>query len=222
MKLALGVVVLDDVDGVKRLLDSCYDKFDYCFVIDGKYKDYESDWPFSTDGLDHLVEKYHNVVLEVAENLLEYQKRSVYLDLCIEYNIDCLIIADSDEYFYDCDWQQFRETKLKDHIYNLKNYTLIQGMKVPVNQPRIWHKPQELEYKNARHYQFGRKGIDEVLVAKETIYSIKLIHDPTIRNQERTEKHDAYIRKLEEYEKLKQLIETNKEKAQREYCVWNS
>ena len=95
-------------------------------------------------------------------------------------------------------------------------------MKVPVNQPRIWHKPQELEYKNARHYQFGRKGIDEVLVAKETLYSIKLIHDPTVRNQERTEKHDAYIRKLEEYEKLKQLIETNKEKSQREYVVWNT
>lgn len=216
--------MFQDVAGVERLLDSCYDKFDYCFVIDGKYKDYDSDFPMSTDGLDYLVEKYHNVVLEVAENLLEYQKRSVYLDMCREYDIDCLVIADSDEYFYDCDWKQFRKDLLrcKGWIYNIKNYNAIMGMKVPVDSPRVWMKPQELEYKNERHFMFGRIGHDSALVAKETLYSLKMIHDPTIRSQDRTEKHDQYIKKLEEYEKFKQLIECNREKAQRQYVVWNS
>ena len=222
MKIAVACCVFQDVEGVKRLLDSCYDKVDYVFVIDGKYKDYDSVFPFSTDGLDELVELYHNVVYEEASNLLEYQKRSVYLDLCREYDIDCLIIVDSDEYFYECDWKQFRKDLLrcKGWIYNLKNYTSKMGMKLPVDEPRIWMKPQELEYKNSRHFQFGRIGHDSVLVGKETLYSLKLIHDPTIRSDDRTEKHDDYIKKLEDYEKFKQLIETNKEKSQREYVVW--
>lgn len=226
MKVAVACCCFDDVRGVERLLDSCYDKVDYVFIVDGKYKDYESAFPFSTDGLDELIEeskKYHNVVYEEASNLLEYQKRSVYLDMCREYDIDCLIIADSDEYFFDCDWKQFRKDLLgmKSYIYNLKNYTLKMGMKIPVNDPRIWMRPQELEYKNQRHYQFGRIGHDSVIVGKETIYSLKLIHDPTIRSDYRTQKHDEYIKNLEEYEKFKQLIECNKEKAQREYVVWS-
>ena len=226
LKVAVACVVFDDVQGVERLLDSCYKEVEYVFVVDGKYKDYDATFPFSTDGLDELIDskKYHNVVLEEAPNLIEWEKRSVYLDLCREYDIDCLIIVDSDEYFYDCDWKQFRRDllRMKGWLYNLKNYTAIMNMKVPVDQPRIWMKPQQLEYKNARHYQFGRIGHDSVLVSKETIFSLKLIHDPTLRSQERTQKHDEYIKKLEEYEKFKQLVECNREKAQREYVVWNS
>jgi hypothetical protein len=62
---------------------------------------------------------------------------------------------------------------------------------------------------------FGLKGSDESLTAKNTLYSIKMIHDPSIRNQERIDKHDAYIKRLEQYEFMKQLVETNKEKAYR-------
>ena len=227
MKLAIGCVVFQDVEGVKRLIDSCYKNVDYIFVIDGKYKDYdpEEPYPFSTDGLEDVVEKYHNVVLEDAENLTEWEKRTVYLDLCREFDITHLLIVDSDEYFHpDSDWQKFRQEikTLKDHVYSIKNYTSIMGMIVPADQPRLWVNPGKLEYKNKRHYQFGLIGRDSVLVAKRTLFSVKLIHDHTIRDEARTEKHDAYIHKLEEYEKFIQLVETNKDKAQREYVVWNS
>lgn len=227
MKLAVGTVVYQDAVGMKRLLDSCYQFVDYIFVIDGKYKDYDPDaiFPFSTDGLDDLVDRYHNVVFEMAENLTEWEKRTVYLDLCREYDITHLLIVDSDEYFHpDSNWKQFRQDikNLKDYIYNLKNYTNIMGMIVPADQPRLWVNPCQLEYKNKHHYMCGLIGTDDILTANETLFSIKMIHDPKIRDEARTEKHDAYIHKLEDYERYIQLIETNKEKSTREYVVWNS
>jgi glycosyltransferase involved in cell wall biosynthesis len=220
---------MNDAQSLERLIESCYQDIDYIFVIDGKYKDYDSILPISTDNLEDLCDKYPNVVLTRMYNVLEYQKRGEYLELCKEFKIDYLLIVDSDEYFHpDSDFRQFRIDLIsqakRDYVYNIKNHTLLPGlgnMIIPLDQPRLWRKPSELEYKNQRHYQFGRKGKDEVLTARKTLFSIKLIHDPHLRTDERTERHDEYIKKLTAYEEMKQLIETNREKAQREYCVWS-
>jgi hypothetical protein len=223
-KVAVGCCVFQDVQGVLRLIESCWKKVDYIFLIDGKYKFYDADFPLSTDNLDYETENYPNVLIEYAPDLLEHEKRNKYLELCKEFKIDFLLIVDSDEYFIDdSDWEQFRKElpMIKDSVTNIKSYTSIEGMKIPVDYPRLWKNPAKMEYKNDRHYQFGLKDSD-VVVAKNTIYSIKLIHDPSIHSDERKEKHDQYIKKLEEYERLMQLVETNKEKATREYVVWNS
>lgn len=229
MLVAVGCVFFQDKDGLERLLDSCYENVDYIFLIDGRCKLYESTFPFSTDNYEDILEKYPNVVVDVAADLLEHEKRNHYLKMCKEFDIDFLLIADSDEYFYDCNWNKFRD-ELKDlnddYIYNIKNYMYnpIMDSIIPVDNPRLWRKPGLLEYKNGRIYQFGLRdsGNHELQVARRGIYSIKLYHDSHLRNDERKEKHDAYIKRLEEYEQFKQLVETNKEKATREYVVWNS
>jgi len=227
VRVAVGCCVYQDVEGVERLIESCYENIDYIFLIDGKYKLYEDDnpLPFSTDGLDELTEKYPNLIIRIKIGLSEHEKRQTYLDLCREFDIDFLIIADSDEYFYDCNWNKFRDELpyLEDYIYNIKNYQYVKGMDtiMPIDNPRLWRKPGLMEYKNNAHYQFGFRDGD-VLVPQGAIYSIKLYHDPHLRSDERQQKHDDYIKKLEEYENIKQLWECNREKAQREYVVWSS
>jgi len=211
------------------MIESCWENVDYIFLIDGKYKFYDSVFPFSTDDYEDILHRYPNVMVDVAPDLLEHEKRNCYLEWCKEFDIDFLIIVDSDEYFYDCNWNKFREeiTELDDgYIYNIKNYQYVKGMDsiLPVDNPRLWRNPGALEYKNKSHYQFGLKNSEdhEVQVASRCIHSIKLYHDPHLRSDERQLKHDDYIKRLEEYEQTKQLWECNQEKATREYVVWNS
>lgn len=227
LTIAVGCVFYQDREGIERLLDSCWKEVDYIFLIDGKFRNYDSIFPMSTDNFEDILYKYPNVFYDVIPNMLEHEKRTRYLEMCRSFRVDYLLIVDSDEYFHpDSDWKAFRQEIARecqhDYIFNLKNYTAIEGMMLPVDQPRLWRSPSLLEYKNDRHYQFGLKGSSDLLVAKKTLYSVKLMHDPHLRSIERTDEHDKYIKWLEEYEKMKQLIETNKEKSQREYVVWNS
>src|ERR1041385_3302490 len=104
--IAIGCCYISDPEGIKRLLDSCYKEVDLCFMIDGPFANYTGDYDIQTD---LIVDEYPNVVYRDSNHLLEHQKRQIYLDLCGEYGIEFLVIVDSDEYFYDCKWDELED-----------------------------------------------------------------------------------------------------------------
>lgn len=221
--LAVGCCGYDDPEGLERLIESCWKHIDLFFYIDGPFADYPivavSDY-ITAD----IITDYPNVIYRYEPLLPEYYKRQIYLDLCKEYGVDFLIIADTDEYFHpESDWGEFPEERERvcgnDYLYNIKNYTVVGGLLLGLDQPRLIKNPAKLQYLNGHHYMLAEKGTDEAIIAKDTLYSIKLCHDPSIRSPERQEKHDQYIRWLTRYETEKMLYETPKEKENRERCV---
>jgi hypothetical protein len=224
--LAVGCIGYEDREGLKRLLDSCYNHIDLFFYIDGAFENYDTANYISKDGTMELVKQYPNVIAGYV-SLLEHEKRQVYLDWCKEYDIEWLIIADTDEYFHpDSDWDAFIEERNikcndRDHLYNLKNYTEIDRLLLPLDQPRLVHWPNMIHYLNGHHYQLAINGTEDAIVAKDTLYSVKLCHDPHLRTQERKDKHDDYIKWLKRYELEKEFTETEKEKENRLLSVWS-
>jgi len=226
MSTAIGTVFYNDDDGLERLLDSCWKYVDLCFMIDGVFKNYDTHSAISPDHSRKIISKYPNAILIDAPYKLEYIKRQIYLDLCKEYGIEYLLVVDSDEYFYDCDWQAFSEERRricnsKEHLYCVKNYTEIDRLLLPLDQPRLIHYPSQIHYLNGHHYQLAINGTDEAITAKDTLYSVKLCHDPHLRSDERRQKHDEYIKWLKRYEAEKMMDETPREKENRLVSVWS-
>jgi hypothetical protein len=216
--LAVACCGYDDPDGLQRLIESCWKNVDLIFYVDGPFKDYSN----SQNYRDYI--HYVPNLIQVYFTGYEHEKRQIYLDLCKEYGVNWLIIADTDEYFHDCEWGEFPSERERvcgnDYLYNLKNYTEIAGLLLGLDQPRLIKNPSKLHYLNGHHYMLAEKGTDEAIIAKDTLYSIKLCHDPSIRTPERKDKHDQYIKWLRRYETEKMLYETPKEKENRERCVY--
>jgi len=217
--LALGVCGWDDDEGLNRLIESCWKHVDLIFNVNGPFDNFP-DNPTRV----HCRLEWPNVVCHHTIGLPEHAQRQIYLDLCKEYGIDWLIIADTDEYFHDCQWGEFQAERERvcsgnDYLYNMKNYTVVGGLLLGLDQPRLIRNPSKLQYISGHHYMLAEKGTNEALVSKDTLYSIKLCHDPSIRSPERQAKHDQYIKWLGRYETEKMLYETPKEKENRERCV---
>ena len=227
--LAVGCCGYQDPDGLERLIESCWRNVDLFIHVDGAFKNfpYVDNWEEHDNNNSKTAEilhRYPNIIRKATACYLEYQKRQVYLDVCKEYGVDWLIIADTDEYFHDCQWGEFQAERERvcsgnDYLYNLKNYTVVGGLLLGLDQPRLIRNPSKLQYISGHHYMLAEKGTNEALVAKDTLYSIKLCHDPSIRSPERQAKHDQYIKWLGRYETEKMLYETPKEKKNRERCV---
>jgi glycosyltransferase involved in cell wall biosynthesis len=219
--LAVGVCGYDDDVGIERLLNSCWTHVDLVFIIHGPFDKWSGDAP-EHKGCDST---FPNVICHHTWRLPEYEQRQFYLDFCEEYGIDWLIIADTDEYFHpESDWGEFVKERERacdsDYLYNIKNYTEIGGLLLGLDQPRLIKNPSKVQYIQGHHYMLAEKGTDEAIIAKDTLYSIKLCHDPSIRTPERKDKHDQYIKWLRRYETEKMLYETPKEKENRERCVY--
>ena len=220
-----------DLEGTDRLIESCWRNIDLFFYIDGPFKDYNHP-PLEEVRAWRVVDKYPNAIYYDTGEYLEHEKRQMYLDLCKQYNIDTLIIADTDEYFHpDSDWNTFTEERKqkcndRDHLYNLKNYTEISYNGVDktligLDQPRLVHWPSMIHYLNGHHYQLAINGTEDAIVAKDTLYSVKLCHDSHLRTQERKDAHDKYITWLRRYEAEKMMNESPKEKENRLISVWS-
>ena len=217
--LALGVCGWDDDEGLNRLIESCWKHVDLIFNVNGPFDNFP-DNPTRV----HCRLEWPNVVCHHTIGLPEHAQRQIYLDLCKEYGVDWLLIIDSDEYVHpESDWGEFIKERERvcnsDYLYNLKNYTVVGGLLLGLDQPRLIKNPSKLQYIEGHHYMLAEKGTDKALVAKNTLYSIKLCHDPSLRSPERMEKHDQYIKWLGRYETTKMLYETPKEKENRERCV---
>jgi hypothetical protein len=105
LKLAAGIIFLNDYSSLKRCLDSLIYGVHMIFAIDGRFPNFLADSDLSTDGNRELVKTYPQCML-IDFPRSEFEKRSKYLEYCQTYSVDVLLIIDSDE---------FVETKHKMH-----------------------------------------------------------------------------------------------------------
>lgn len=131
-KIAAGVCFYNDLLSLRRTLESLQkDNVDLIICVDGRFKHFGTPGKYpdlSDDGSRELVLSYDNTVLIDMPDSWETQKRQAYVEACEDFNIDYLLIIDSDEYIlYDdhdpkagTHWDQFIETMIA--VCERKNY----------------------------------------------------------------------------------------------------
>lgn len=124
-KIAAGVCFYNDKLSLRRCLESLQkDNVDLVFCVDGRFKQFgeKGKYPdLSDDGSRELVLTYDNTILIDMPDSWETQKRQAYLKACHDFDIDYLLIIDSDEYIlydpYDpnqgTNWDKFIEKMIQ-------------------------------------------------------------------------------------------------------------
>jgi len=143
VKSAAGVCWYQD-HLITRTLDSIQGHFDYIFVIDGRFELNPSKNDYSDETLREKVRQYDNVIL-IDFIGSEEDKRGQYLLQCKKYDVDVLLIIDSDEYINkNTDWDLFwNNLPTKQGTYS------VLVMPNDIYLPRIWIKPYNFRYYNA-------------------------------------------------------------------------
>lgn len=202
-KLAAGIVAYHDAKGLQRLLDSIHEGVDLSIVIDGKFPQYPDKSDLSQDGMREIALSYDNTLL-IDFPAPEYDKRSKYLDVCEEQNVDYLLILDTDEYAETgADWKAFRKNMVQaaevkhQKMYNVfavlmeinsaeyrktledKPYLLWQKDTVTNIEygyyPRLWYKPEQMMYAKGCHYMFKNKDPKNRLHFQETNAAMEIV-----------------------------------------------
>lgn len=216
MRLTVGAAIsfYNDRRSLIRCIDSIYGDLDYILCVDGKYC--YNEWnkePLSTDGSREYIKDIANnfegqgLYLIDAPNLTEAKKRQVYVDLTKDYGIDVLLILDSDEYVYSCDWMKFRRECYQKMIVKEKMLWNIWNVafREPMDRPRLWFRPWEIGI-GPTHYSFWRKDdpkMREINLGGDSLHTIGNIVI-SHRHNLRTADH---IFAREQWEKKQQLME---------------
>ena len=174
-------------------------------VIDGKFKYYDAPTPLSTSYLRDKVKRYPNVTLIDAPNLLEHEKRNIYLKECKQ---KIGFVIDSDEYIIVSDWPKvFAQLENADTAdlrgVFITHHTIPNRHDIP---PRIIINPNDWEYYKA-HWIFRNRitgEIPQVTDEKSLKFFesdiIKLEHSHKLRTKDEMIRHDDYNKILREYE----------------------
>jgi len=143
------------LDTVKRAIDSVKDHVRYIYAIDGKFKLYESKDELSAPDVRQYLSTVPNVRLVDAPNLLENQKRQIYLDLAKRDESNYLLILDADCFITkDTDWNKFYEVLSglgkgeKPKIFCIAVQTTHKISWFPL----LWYKPYLLKYLNTHNF----------------------------------------------------------------------
>lgn len=220
MTFALVCSFYQDIKSLKRQLESAAGNFEYCFYADGRYKylkdsDYFFENPLSVDGSRELIECYknHNVYLIDKPDISESEKRMALIDVAKQYQVDCILTLDSDEWVEYCYWEKFRldayqKMVVRDkglwNIYNVDCRDMHQFM----GRPRLWFKPWEISY-GTTHYEFYRRDDKEKTLINmggddyHLIKHMQVSHNPNLRSMEH-----RFAR--ERWEKAQQKVEDHK------------
>jgi hypothetical protein len=137
--------------------------FQYNFGKDGNKTGLSNDG--SRELIQSLEEKGVKVVIDDCPNEIEFTKRNRYLELCEKYNIDIMIIVDSDEYFYYYDkdpleqWAKFRLEMAKlikinpnQNVYAIR--TILAEDYAFMEYFRVWYRPGDMRYFRNSHYHY--------------------------------------------------------------------
>lgn len=185
MKFGIACIILNDVKGLKRLLGSIPDLFTV-YVIDGRFKDFEGPI-LSDDGTRELARDYTSVVLTDAPDLMENQKRQVYMDKAANDGVDFLLQVDSDEYI-KIDVEKF--VKSCEELSKMDKYAFQVEMdyfdlRWQVQTPhRLFYKPSEITYPKY-HNEIWAKGRMINSEYGVIVEGVRLVHDKSVRTQER-------------------------------------
>jgi hypothetical protein len=183
----------------------------------------------SDDGSRELIHKYSKILLF---DFPGYQsiKRQKYVDTAVEHHCDVLLIIDADEYVHPDfhDWQLFRKKLVqfiekydaegKGIIFNLpmyfeKDYEKAHNIMETgkwLMYPRIWHRPETMEYFGGVHYWVRhrtRASFTERLgsTAISVYEGIRFVSDTRLRNEDFKKSRDEWAKKGMDHEK--KLIE---------------
>lgn len=215
LKIAAGIIFFNDCLSLKRCFNSLNNNVDMIFAIDGKFSKFPSENIMSTDGSRELTNLWpHCILTDVSGS--EIEKRSKYIDLSAKYSIDVLIIIDSDEYILeDSNWEIFRSNlnkiifdrdKCTHNVYAINLQTLGKGNEF-LAYPRIWYKPEEMEYYGNKHYFYRNRILNKQNVphigdhSPNLIQGIKLGHDHLLRSEDHMKNRLIYQTWLENFEK---------------------
>ena len=204
LRIGIGLSFYEDFDSLRRMLMSCESyPIDLIIAVDGKYKGYPTKNELSSKDVKGLLKSFQTPVQYYAMGGESDQitKRQLYMDVCEEHEIDCLIIMDSDEYFIHekTNWPLFIEDlkqKIKDdahtwrHAYCLPVYLKDKGTEQMEqgyyeNLPRIFYKPWELRYVDD-HYTIRNKktGVMMTFEGNSVISNIAMGHDHNLRSKD--------------------------------------
>lgn len=196
--------------GLKPILPFVYKA--YC--IDGKFKGYDSEDSFSTDGSTELLRSYPNTKICYC-SAYQSDKRQQYLDMAMRDNCDFLIQLDTDEYLHPDyqDWNLFYKnleyysTKYpKERCFYMKqiqtkdwdracNYLVRRGCFK--RWVKIYKDPGSLKYCFGSHYRLMSKQFTEADVVNKkaeiyqahyTIDGVRFMTDSKLRTADQLQK----------------------------------
>lgn len=215
-KVAIGTIVYDDDFGVDRLIQSINGYVDYHFIIEGRFPNHPESPNYDIHSLEKVIARNKikgrgmTDIVHVGMDASEFEMRMIILKWCEVYNVDALVVLDSDEYI-DCsltNWKKFYEdiSWLKYH-HDSNVYGIIGYWGTDNEKPRLWINPSEMTYVDGSHKIFKNKNYDEYLdqdgcmmMSKRKITTIRFIQDYSYRSKERRDAHDEYHRWLAKHE----------------------
>ena len=200
MKICIGYCYYNDLKSIQRGIPSFVDEVDYIFAIDGKFS-FRNGPDFSNDGSTEYLRQFKNVIIEQFVGM-EHDKRQRYIELAKQYNVDVLIIVDSDEYVDSADWPLFREnlSKILDSEQNIHGVNFFTDGNI-TQYPRVWIRPHQIRYWNA-HCLFEVNGsIMRSPKSLKPVEGILFKMDDGLRSEEYLKENSNYQYKMIEYEK---------------------
>ncbi len=186
MKIGAGIVFYNDAEGLKRTISSLKD-FDVIICTDGAWKEFE-DEGLSTDGSREIVTNANNTVLLDAAGMMTAEKQEFQLRYSDRYDLDALVLIDSDEYLTHFDRDTFEESLMSSirnekHVYHcdFEYYDLTwQHTRIP----RVLWQPQKCQYLE-RHNQIFAGTVPQITSDIVTINGINMKHEKNFRPAER-------------------------------------
>lgn len=200
-----------DFDSLQRMLRSLESyPFDMLIAIDGRYKGHTGKTPLSdkkTRDLFKTIQTPH--ILIDAPDISQIDKRQIYNDKSVDYDLDVLIVMDSDEFIVheQTNWPIFIE-ELNSAIKSNRG-TYIQGYSIPsrvnqkrygnkedyyMNVTRVLHRPYDLKYVDT-HYDVRNKrtGVEMSYASDTTVLTHFVIGtDHKLRDEDYQDQRAKY------------------------------
>lgn len=173
--MIICTIFYQDLIGLKRLVESC--NIDMVFV-DGRFLGWDGE-KLSTDGSREYLKSKGKRVID-APDLMEYQKRNIYLWYAEKMGYDYVLVIDSDEYV------------IKIGDLDLKNDSYKTQM---LQDESICYPPNKFFRSSARHKDNHRQVyLDKKELFREDLDMINILtyHDPSHRTQMRQEYKRKY------------------------------
>jgi len=207
-RVCVGCNFFDDPYGLKRLLDmgGLYDFIHTFFIIDGRYAQRDDEPEHDPAFVESIVKQYRKIHFVKMFNSKQIEKRNKYWELAEEYDMDFLIVMDSDEYaIIDADKLnkslEICSTRPASCFPIWEDHPQV----ITMPRPRLFKKPFDFRHKESQTtishgslYRGDKEIINEMYEwfkdhPKRTgIPGIKLYHDKTYRTKDRIIKDRIY------------------------------
>lgn len=189
VRIVFGLIFFQDKQSIDRLLPTLPD---YPIIaIDGRSLGYPSTNPLSTDGSRESLQKHGAIIID-SPDIMEWQKRDLYLREAERMKVDVLIVIDSDHQLSG-NWQLL-ESQLKNDIglYSMPIYTKgIDNIYRFTYMPLIISRPESFHYEE-RHDKICIDHIQQL--PKGIINGVMQINNHNLRTSDRIAK--GYIFKV--------------------------